>query len=170
MWSIDGNRWDIPCTVERTAEMTSSEISGMLLNRAYFNDVIGTFMKYDIRLEVPFGYEEQYSALWDVLTEPSDGHRFILPYAGGEIEVTGRIESIKDILMKMPNGALHWRGIAFQIIANHPTKVMDLGGEDGVLTRGATPLPEESDVEVGATYNYTPNGWDKIDNAEDNYY
>lgn len=167
MWSVDGSTWDIPCTVERTAEMTESEISGMLLNKVYFSDVIGTFMKYSIKIEVPFGYEEQYSSLYEILTAPVDGHEFVLPYAGGNISVTGRVNSIKDVYMRMPNGSLHWRGIAFDVIANHPTKAMTL---EGVLTRGATPLPDESDVEIGATYNYSANGWEKIDSAEDNYY
>ena len=167
MWSIDNTKWDIPCTVERTSEMTASEISGMMLDASYFNDVIGTFMKYSIKLEVPFGSEAEYGRLYEILTQPVDGHRFQLPYAGGNLAITGRIENIKDVFMRLPDGTYHWRGISFEIIANHPSKEMEL---NEVISRGATPLPNESEVEVGATYNYSASGWEKIQSGEGRLY
>jgi hypothetical protein len=38
MFVLDGMSWDIPCDIERIAEMKASEISGMLLDKSYFND------------------------------------------------------------------------------------------------------------------------------------
>lgn len=167
MWSIDGTVWDIPCTIERTSEMTASEISGMMLDKSYFNDVIGTYLKYSIRLEVPFGSEDNYVDLYEILNEPVDGHQFQLPYAGGLLAITGRVESIKDVYMRNADGTLHWKGIQFDIIANHPSKEMKLSE---VISRGATPLPDESDVDVGATYNYSAQGWVTVESGEDRYY
>ena len=46
MFSVDGVQWDVPCRIVRTAEIAASEISGMLLDRTYFNDVLGTWMRY----------------------------------------------------------------------------------------------------------------------------
>lgn len=166
IWSIDGIEWNIPCTVDRTAEMTASEISGLLLNKAYFNDVIGTYMKYDLRIAVPFGYESEYNALYEKITEPVDGHQFVVPYGGGIINVTGRVHDIKDIYVKTVNG-LHWKGISFSVTSNAPTKEYTLSQ---ILTRGATPLPDTSAVNVGDVYEYTASGWDTIDDAEDSYW
>jgi len=167
MWSVDGTEWSIPCTVERTSEMTSSEISGMLLDKTYFNDVIGTFLRYSLRVAVPQGYEEQFNSLYEILTEPVDGHAFTFPYAGGVISVTGRVENIRDSWVRLPNGKQKWRGIAFDVLPNHPQKTVSLGD---VLTRGVAPLPDETDVNVGETYQYAQSGWEIIDDAEDNLY
>lgn len=167
VWSIDGSDWRIPCTVERESEMTSSEISGMLLDRTYFNDVLGTYMRYDIKVEVPLGMEEEFSQLYDVLTEPVDGHEFVLPYAGGVITVTGRVESVSDILIRMRDGSNRWRGISFQVVANHPTREYSL---DEVLIRGVAPLPDASDIDINSTYSYTTNGWEELPSGDDNYY
>lgn len=166
-FSVDGVTWYIGCTIERVAEITPSDISGMLLDRSYFNDVIGTYLKYDVKLEVPFGAEQSYSALYEVLNEPVDAHSFVLPYGGGTIEITGRVEQISDVYMRLPSGTIHWKGISFSVIANHPTKQMSLGD---VITRGASPLPDESDVSVGEVYIYSSGGWETVPDADDNYY
>lgn len=166
-FSVDGLSWDIGCTVERTSEIRPSEISGMLLNKQYFNDVIGTFLKYDIKLAVPFGMEEDYTRLYEMLTLPVDAHTFTLPYGGGMIEVVGRVEQISDVYRRMPNGAIHWTGITFSIIANHPTKEMSL---NEAIIRGISPMPDESTVDIGAAYVYTVDGWTELDDADDNYY
>lgn len=166
-WSIDQTIWDIPCSIERTSEMTSSEISGLMLDKSYFNDVIGTYMKYSLKLIVPVGWEQKYVDLYKILTEPVDGHQFQLPYDGGVLAITGRIENVKDVYVRMPSGKTHWKGISFDVIANHPSREMKLSE---VINRGAAPLPDESDVVVGATYNYTVQGWTTIDSGEDRYY
>lgn len=167
MWSIDGNEWDIPCTVERVSEMESSEISGMMLDKSYFNDVIGTYLKYKISIAVPFGREEEYSALYDTLTEPVDGHEFVLPYSGGVLSVTGRIQNVSDTLVRLRGGANHWRKTSFEILANHPSKTMSLGE---AITRGVAPLPDESDIDVGSVYGYSSGGWEEIESGDNKYY
>ena len=45
MWSIDGSNWDVPCTIEREAEVTASEVSGMLLNKQTIIKIID-LLKY----------------------------------------------------------------------------------------------------------------------------
>ena len=167
MFVLDGIQWNVGCTVERTAEITASEISGMLMDKSYFNDVIGTFMKYDIRLEVPFGREDFYNSLYEELTNPIDGHTLTVPYGGGVMNITGRIETVSDVYVRMANNTVHWKGVKFSVIANHPTKTYTLGQ---AIARGFTPLPDESTVDVGAVYQYSVNGWVEIDDADDYYY
>lgn len=138
-WLIDGIEWNLPCTVERTAEIQASEISGLLLDKTYFNDVLATYMKYDLRIEVPFGREDEYSLLYDkFLIAPVGSHSFILPYQSGYIEVSGRIESVSDVYVRHTTTvpveqegggisyekkeSIHWKGIQFSVIGTHPTK------------------------------------------------
>lgn len=166
MFTVDSYEWDYPCSVERNSKIESSDISGMMLDRSYFNDVIGTFMSYSINIAVPVNHYSDYDAIYEILNEPVDGHEFVLPYAGGTLSVTGRVESIRDNMVRDGNG-IHWRRISFDVTANHPTKEMDL---EEVLMRGVAPLPDTSDVSPGSAYGYGETGWEELESADDNYY
>ena len=156
MFTVDGMQWDFPCDIERTAAMTASEISGMLLNKQYFNDVIGTFMTYTVTLVVPFGYEDEYTKIYEILTEPVDAHSFVMPYNRGNITITGRVSNISDVYKQMPNGAIHWKGIKFDVISNAPSKTQSLGE---AVSRGIAPLPDISGAEIGVPYVYDGTAW-----------
>lgn len=169
MFSIDGITWDVPCTIERTAEVTPSEISGLLLNKRYFNDVLGTYMKYKVRIAVPIGYMERYADIYETLTQPVDGHTFVLPYNEDEIEITGRVQVISDRWVKMPNDTSHWRDTTFTVIANHPSKEVTLGQ---AISTGITPEPSGVEAEIGDLFEYTATGWVQrfYTNADEVYY
>lgn len=173
-WSIDGIEWSYPCTVERTAEITASEISGLMLDKSYFNDVLGTYLKYDLRIEVPYKFEEQYTLLYETITEPTGQHDFVLPYGGDTITIQGRIENIKDVYQRtrQKDGnnwkeVTHWKGIVFSVISNAPSKIADFNEE--VRVRGIPPLPE-SNVNIGDVYIYESGGWATLADAEDYEY
>ncbi len=160
MWYVDGLSWDIPCTIERVAEVTASEISGMLLNKQYFNDIIGTYMKYDISIAIPVGMEDDYADLYEVLTEPVDAHAFVLPYNQSTISITGRVQTISDSYYGTENGTQIWRGTKFSIIANHPSKEMSLSQ---AISHGISPVPDVQGAVVGDIYELTQDGWQLTD-------
>lgn len=137
-FTIDGIKWDYPCQIERVSEMTASEISGLMLDKSYFNDVLGTWLKYSLTIAVPFGSETDYNAIYEQLTQPVAGHEFILPYGNSTISITGRVASVLDAWIKMPGNANYWRGKQFEILSNNPTKTEELGE---VLVRGNSPIP-----------------------------
>lgn len=167
MWSIDGANWDVPCTIERTAEVTASEVSGMLLNKQYFNDVIGTFMQYTIAIAVPIGMEEDYKYIYEMLTEPVDAHVFVLPYNDEYITITGRVQRVSDKYYRNVDDGNGWRGTKFTVIANHPSKEMSLSQ---AIQRGLTPLPIVQHANAGDTYTYDSGAWAKQDVEVGNYY
>lgn len=158
MISIDGHEWQVPCDITRTAEMTPSEISGMMLDRTYFNDVLGTYMSYDVTLAVPPKMMREYDTLYETLTDPVDGHTFVMPHGQGTIEVTGRVESVKDVWIYTVSHKQYWKGVTFTVTANHPSKEDTL---EGVLIRGRSPLPEEVAYPVGTVMELTSAGWVK---------
>lgn len=168
MITIGSARWDVPCKVTRAAEMRPSDISGMLLDRTYFNDVLGTYMQYDVVIAVPFDRLDDYYDLYETITSPADGLTVTMPYNDGTVEVTGRIESIRDEMVRVPGGQ-YWKGISFTIKANHPTKEVSLGE---AITIGKSPLPEAVSVPVGTYYVMTASGWEPADisDADDTYY
>ena len=156
MFSVDGITWDIPCSIQRTSEVKASEISGLMLDRSYFNDVVGTYMQYTIGIAVPFNMMDQYAAIYEALTDPVDAHTFVVPYNNGTITVVARVQSISDVYVRLANGGKYWKGIQFTIVANHPSKEKSLSQ---VMARGRTPLPEPSAVQLGDIYTYTSTGW-----------
>jgi len=160
MITIDGFEWDVPCDAERTASMTASDISGLMLDKRYFADVIGTYMTYDVTLAVPPNDIRRYTELYEILTEPVGYHTFDMPYGEGRLVITARVEEVHDSWVMMPNDKNAWRSIDFSIIANHPTKEMGL---EESITRGFPPLPDVTDVPVGAVYEATPTGWVTVD-------
>lgn len=138
MFSVDGLGWDVICEITRITEVKASEISGWLQNMDYFNDVLGTLLRYEIGIIVPYGRESDYSALYETLSDPVASHTFVLPYNSGTIQITARVEQISDIYERLASGQSYWRGIKFTAIATAPHKEEELGE---VIARGVGPVP-----------------------------
>lgn len=156
MFTIDGIEYNVKCTIEREAEIKTSDISGMLMNGQMFWDVLGTYMTYDVRLDMPLRNRGRYAALIEQLTEPVEGHAFVLPYNNGTLQLTGKVDAPADVWEKLPSGYTFWRGLKFTIEANGPTKELSLGE---AIARGLTPLPDVRAPQIGDTYTFTENGW-----------
>lgn len=122
MFILDGITWDFPCDIERIADMTASDISGLMLDKSYFNDVLGTYLSYTISLAVPFNLRSQYKDLYEAITNPISNHTLVVPYNDSTIEINARIESISDIYVQLANGGNYWKGIRFTAVSNYPTK------------------------------------------------
>jgi hypothetical protein len=156
-WSIDGVSWDYPCSVQREADVTSSELSGMMLDRTYYNDVIATYMKYSVTIAVPFGKEAEYSAIYELLTKPVPHHSFVFPYNQTTITVNGRVSAVSDRYVRLPRNRTTWRQIAFDVTANNPIKV-----KGSTKDYGLTPFPDAARAAVGTIYEMTSSGWQMI--------
>lgn len=154
--TIDGMTYNVPCEVRRTAEISASEISGLMLDGSYFNDVLGTYLTYELSFTYPLYDQDRYAAVIEKLTEPVDGHTFVLPYNNGVVTVTARVETVSDEFVHLDSGREFWRETRFEIIANHPTRAMSLGE---ALTRGRTVLPEIAEPHDGDTYTYVNGQW-----------
>ena len=158
IWSIDGIGWTVPCNILRVSEISSSDISGLLLDKSYFNDVLGTYLKYEIGIAVPFGKEDEYTQIYEALTAPKSDHTFILPYNQDTVTFVGRVQEVKDSFVRMPGGKKYWKGCTFTAIANHPSKTMSL---TEVITTGLTPFPTSVSLEIGSVWELTEDGWEE---------
>ena len=138
MFSIDGTVWNVPCQIEREAQMQASEISGMLLDRTYFNDVLGTYMSYTVSIAVPFDRLSLYRAIYDKLTNPLEAHIFVLPFDDATITLTGRVERVNDSWVRMPGDKHYWRNITFTVTAIHPSRYYSLRE---AISRGRPVVP-----------------------------
>lgn len=159
MITIDGAEWNVPCDLERTADITPSEISGMMLDKTYFNDVLGTFLTYDVRLAVPPTMESEYFQIYEALTDPVESHQFVLPYNGETIELTARVERVRDVYVLLTSRKQLWKGVEFTVIANHPTKRMNYGE---IVTIGRSTVPDMPEGVAGQVCIYDGSGWQEV--------
>ena len=164
MFTIDGVQYNVECSIERTAEIKTSDISGMMLDGHIFNDVLGTYYSYEVRLTMPLRNKGRYGNLIEQLTEPVEGHTFVLPYNNDTLRLTGIVEAPEDVWKKLPSGYTYWDGLRFTINANGPTKALTLAE---AISRGLTPLPDVYDPQIGDTYLFTVDGWEAASSYPD---
>lgn len=125
---VDGNEYDMVASVKRTAKITQSDASGMMLDKHYHNDIIATYFEYDVDLVVPVGKEYEYTVLYNILTSPVSEHDFILPYNQGWLKLKARVEQVKDEYYKDEirtdgqDPVRVWRKTSFSIIATEPSR------------------------------------------------
>lgn len=170
MFTIDGLEWDIPCGIKRVSRLEASDISGLMLDKSYFNDVIGTYLQYTVQIAVPLNMRSQYAQIYEALTNPVGGHAFVFPYNNDTVEITGRVGNVADVYVRLTGGENYWKGIQFTVIANTPTKALSLGE---VVAAGMSPLPSIAEPDEGDSYTYTSGGWVpavSYDDADDIYY
>lgn len=168
-FTVDGFEWDIPCTIERTAEVKASEISGMMMDKRYFNDVLGTYLKYTVAIAIPKGWENVYTGIYTILAQPQGFHTFTFPYNEDEVNITGRVETISDSWVRLPNGKQTWRKTTFEVISNVPTFEDTL---EGAIARGLSPYPVAPEAQEGDLYEYSNGTWIRryYANADEVYY
>ena len=162
--SIDGVEYDVKCSVRRTADIRDSEISGELLNGEIFHDVLGTYYDYVISFLYPLYDQNKYAAIYEALTEPVDGHSFVLPYNNSTVTLTAKVDLVDDEQIEMESGFKYWRALSFGLTANAPTKAVTLAG---VITRGRAPLPDVASPTEGDSYTWNGNQWVEYEELPD---
>ena len=165
MFTIDGVEWDVPCDITQNPEVKASDISGLMLDGSYFNDVIGTYLSYTVKMAVPFDRVNEFKAIYEIITAPVSGHTMILPYDDGTITINARISGISKIYVRLPNGAIYWKGIQFTATSNAPYK-SGIAGEAGSRSF----YPPDAGASIGDTYTYTAVGWVPVGDADDTSY
>lgn len=159
MFTVDGIEWTIPCDIERKPDLRDSDISGLMLDRTVFHDVIGTYMNYDITLVPNPSQMGDYYALYEVLTAPVPTHEFALPYNNMTVLLLGHVRDISDVYVRMAGGQVYWKGMKFSVEAIHPTKQETL---QQVIVHGLPALPDVAEPSIGDTYTYTGSGWERV--------
>lgn len=170
MFSIDGVEYRVKCSTTRGAEIKETSISGLMMDGSYFRDILGTYYSYDIRLEMPLKNKARYAALVEKLTEPVDGHQFVLPYNDETIALTGKVVDPQDVYKELESGYTYWDGLQFSIAPNGPSKQVTLAG---VIERGRTPLPNAQAPDIGDTYTWNGDEWEEsseIPDADEMYF
>lgn len=154
--TVDGVEYDVMCRVRRQGDVRDTDISGEMLDGSYFHDVAGTYYDYEISLLYPLYNRNKYAALYEALTQPVDGHTFVLPYNNTLVTLTAKVDLIDDELLELENGERFWRSLSFTLTANTPTKQMSLSE---VIVRGIAPFPDVAKPAEGTSYTWDGAQW-----------
>ena len=164
MFTVDGLQWTYPCDISRQADVRASNISGPMLNGAYFNDVLGTYLRYTIKLVVPLNDRAAFNPIYECITDPVGHHTFTFPYNQTTVTVTAKVEQIRDVFVRLPNGGQYWKGIEFDAVSVAPTKAPTLSG---AIAYGLPPLPNDVAPETGDTYTWNGSEWEETSSLPD---
>lgn len=168
--TIDGVDYDVKCRVRRQGDVRDTDISGEMLDGSYFHDVAGTYYDYEISFLYPLYNRNKYAAIYEALTQPVEGHTFILPYNNTQVTLVAKVDLVDDELLELENGQQYWRSLSFTLTANAPTKQMSL---DQVITRGVAPFPDVATPAEGTSYTWNGSEWVAAvvyDDADNIYY
>lgn len=156
MFTIDGMTWPYPCDISRNADVRSSDVSGEMLDGSYYNDVLGTYMSYTVKMAVPLNQRDLASAYFETASAPVEGHTCVFPYNQGTVIIAARIENVSDVFVRLPNGAQYWKGLQFTVVANHATRALS-GAE--IIARGRALMPEVAEHNEGDVYVWENGAW-----------
>lgn len=108
-------------SIERKFEVRPYEVYEML-NKDELADIEGTYITYQIKMDVRKVSSSDYYNLYDALSASVAYHDFELPYNGELWEFKGRITDGSDAL-KRASKQYEWGNLAFTVIAKSPKAV-----------------------------------------------
>lgn len=125
MFTIDGITYNVFCDIERQVEIKGSDLSGMLLNKRNFKDVLGSYIQYTVSMAIPVTEMAAYAELYEKLTDPVATHQITMPYNNTMITFDGTIETVSDRYFNKSNDISKgvWRGTQFTAIGATPIKL-----------------------------------------------
>jgi hypothetical protein len=117
MIGIDGTIYNFPCDISRKVRITSSDVSGMLMDRTEYNDALATYIDYTLKVAIPIDKMNEYTTFFEQLASPVDNHTFYLPYNQTYLSFKGKIDSLSDVYFREVNGIQVWRSVTVNIKA-----------------------------------------------------
>ena len=127
MIGIDGTFYNFPCDISRKVRITSSDVSGMLMDRTEYNDALATYIDYTLKVAIPIDKMNEYTTFFEQLASPVDNHTFYMPYNQTYLNFKGKIDSLSDVYFRKVNGVQIWRGVTINIKALEPSKKAERG-------------------------------------------
>ena len=109
--------------IKRKAIVKDGENSGFLLTGEYFRDLVGTYYDYSMVLDLTRASTAEYTALYQVLTAPTEYHTIIVPYNQTTLQYKAYVEEVSDELIKVIGGTKYWRNLNVTFFGAEPARV-----------------------------------------------
>lgn len=121
MITIDGTTYNVPiASLSRTADFLD-RFAERTADGVLHRDLIGVYYNY----EIEFGRApsmQEYTRLYQKLTEPQEFHTIILPDEDGDLTFSGYIAEIKDELIRIKGSTRFWMKLSCSMVAQSPAR------------------------------------------------
>jgi len=109
-------------SLKRSFQVLDGENAGRMMDGTMQRDIIGTYYNYSMVITSDFSDVEEYDALYEVLTAPSDSHAIVVPYGKGTLSFQAYVTNGEDELTHMFEGLNRWDSLTFNFIAMEPQR------------------------------------------------
>lgn len=110
-------------SVERTATIKDSELSGEMMDGSRHRDIIGTYIDYTMKIVCKVDDHVTYDQIYEILTSPTASHEITAPYNNTTITFQAYIETVGDKLFRKTSDGTIWKDLAVTFKAAAPQKV-----------------------------------------------
>jgi hypothetical protein len=117
---IDGVDYDVPVmSIKRKADFLDKHAE-RTVDGVLHRELIGVYFNYQLRFgQAPM---TEYSALWNVLTEPVESHSVTVPDEDGDLTFDAYMSNISDELVKIKGEDRYWKSLTVNFIAMEPAR------------------------------------------------
>lgn len=121
MLIIDGESYNIPViSLKRKADFLD-KYAQRTENGDLQRELIGVYFNYQLQLGQTFDTDE-YTRLWDKLTEPEEYHEVTVPDEAGSYTFTAYFSNVGDELRRQVGAKNYFKGLTVNFIAKSPAR------------------------------------------------
>lgn len=124
---VDSVAYDMGVTagsLRRIATVKDGVAAGTMKDGSYTRDIIGTLIDYSMTIERHSAQDDEYDALWLVLTDPDTPvHTVTFPYGQSTLTFAAYIQTVEDSLNYTINGYNGWGSMSVTFKAQTPQRV-----------------------------------------------
>lgn len=121
MLRIDNESYNIPVlSLKRTADFLD-KYANRTEDGVLHRELIGVYFNYELQFGAITDADE-YSRLWDKLTEPEEFHTVTVPNESGNYTFQAYFSNVADEMRTRHNGKNYFEGLTVNFIAQSPAK------------------------------------------------
>lgn len=126
LFRIDGNGFSGVGveSLKRSFRIPDGQNAGDMLSGDYERDLVGTYYDYDLVITTSDLTDNEYDALFEVLSAPVNSHMVEMPYGMSSLTFEAMIESGGDELIPMDDGTW-WGNLSVSIRAKKPQRLAE---------------------------------------------
>lgn len=125
LFTVDGVTYDVhvaPGGLKRSFKVLDGPNAGRLINAQMTRDVIGTFYNYKLTIDRNGSNLEDYDALYEVLSAPSDYHTVSFPYGQDMLTFDAYVTGGDDSLLRKKKSKQYWSSLSIDFVAMKPQR------------------------------------------------
>ena len=108
--------------LNRSFRIADGPAAGVMMSGEEIGDVIGTYVDYKLTISTADMLNNEYDALFEVLSAPVESHTVEMPYGSSTLVFEARITAGTDELVPMDDGTW-WGNLALSFRAKRPQRV-----------------------------------------------